>query len=142
RRHTRSDRDWSSDVCSSDLGAGGLAVGVHTTQFAIREPNVGLFKPVLELAAEELSRSRRIEAHSAKSETRNPKSEIRQSLSTKPPAAGTEPADAGTEFHSWEGSGVGSSAALHISAAGSAPLTAVATIGIACICGNTKQAAA
>src|SRR5206468_6065524 len=21
RRHTRSDRDWSSDVCSSDLGA-------------------------------------------------------------------------------------------------------------------------
>src|SRR6478672_9682146 len=23
RRHTRSDRDWSSDVCSSDLGFGG-----------------------------------------------------------------------------------------------------------------------
>ena len=35
-------------------GAGGLAVGVHTTQFAIRAPEVGLFKPVLELAAEEL----------------------------------------------------------------------------------------
>src|SRR5262245_38022176 len=33
-------------------GAGGLAVGVHTTQFAIREPKVGLFRPVLELAAE------------------------------------------------------------------------------------------
>src|SRR3981189_1158541 len=31
-------------------GAGGLAVGVHTTQFAIRD--VGLYKPVLELAAE------------------------------------------------------------------------------------------
>ena len=31
-----------------DAGAGGLAVGVHTTQFAIRE--VGLFVPVLELA--------------------------------------------------------------------------------------------
>src|SRR5438105_7431986 len=31
-----------------DAGAGGLAVGVHTTQFAIRE--AGLFKPVLELA--------------------------------------------------------------------------------------------
>src|SRR2546421_11748497 len=27
RRHTRSDRDWSSDVCSSDLGAGGGAEG-------------------------------------------------------------------------------------------------------------------
>src|SRR4051812_23104794 len=36
-------------------GAGGLAVGVHTTQFAIREPKVGLFKPVLELAAEEMN---------------------------------------------------------------------------------------
>ncbi|MGZ3320882.1 MAG: dihydrodipicolinate synthase family protein [Xanthobacteraceae bacterium] len=31
-----------------DAGAGGLAVGVHTTQFAIRE--AGLFAPVLELA--------------------------------------------------------------------------------------------
>jgi dihydrodipicolinate synthase/N-acetylneuraminate lyase len=35
-------------------GAGGLAVAVHTTQFAIREPRYGLFHPVLELAAEEL----------------------------------------------------------------------------------------
>ena len=32
-----------------DAGAGGLAVGVHTTQFAIRD--VGLYAPVLELAA-------------------------------------------------------------------------------------------
>jgi hypothetical protein len=31
-----------------DAGAGGLAVGVHTTQFAIRD--VGLFEPVLDLA--------------------------------------------------------------------------------------------
>jgi hypothetical protein len=35
-------------------GAGGLAVGVHTTQFAIRDPRIGLFRPVLELAAEEM----------------------------------------------------------------------------------------
>jgi dihydrodipicolinate synthase/N-acetylneuraminate lyase len=35
-------------------GAGGLAVGVHTTQFEIRRPAVGLFQPVLELAAETL----------------------------------------------------------------------------------------
>jgi hypothetical protein len=27
-------------------GAGGLAVGVHSTQFAIRDPRVGLFEPV------------------------------------------------------------------------------------------------
>src|ERR1700742_5048169 len=36
-----------------DAGAGGLAVGVHTTQFAIRD--VGLYRPVLELAAEAAS---------------------------------------------------------------------------------------
>jgi dihydrodipicolinate synthase/N-acetylneuraminate lyase len=40
-------------------GVGGLAVGVHTTQFAIRDPKIGLFKPVLELAAEEMSDSNR-----------------------------------------------------------------------------------
>ncbi|KPK35743.1 MAG: dihydrodipicolinate synthetase [Phycisphaerae bacterium SG8_4] len=33
-------------------GAGGLAVGVHTTQFAIHEPKTGLYGPVLELAIE------------------------------------------------------------------------------------------
>ena len=32
-----------------DAGSGGLAVGVHTTQFAIRD--VGLYEPVLETAA-------------------------------------------------------------------------------------------
>jgi len=36
-------------------GAGGVAVGVHTTQFAIRDSKVGLFEPVLWLAMEELS---------------------------------------------------------------------------------------
>jgi dihydrodipicolinate synthase/N-acetylneuraminate lyase len=33
-------------------GAGGVAVGVHTTQFEIRDPKVGLYRPVLELAAQ------------------------------------------------------------------------------------------
>ncbi len=33
-------------------GAGGVAVGVHTTQFTIRESMHGLFEPVLRLAAE------------------------------------------------------------------------------------------
>ncbi|MPZ20485.1 MAG: dihydrodipicolinate synthase family protein [Luteitalea sp.] len=33
-------------------GAGGLAVAVHTTQFAIRDAKVGLLEPVLALAAE------------------------------------------------------------------------------------------
>lgn len=38
-------------------GAGGLAVGVHTTQFAIRDPRFGLFEDVLTLAAEEMDRA-------------------------------------------------------------------------------------
>src|SRR5437588_11710210 len=42
-----------------DSGAGGLAVGVHTTQFAIRLPDIGLFEPVLTLAAEEMNRADR-----------------------------------------------------------------------------------
>lgn len=35
-----------------DAGAGGLAVGVHTTQFEIRAPSIQLLKPVLGLAAQ------------------------------------------------------------------------------------------
>lgn len=35
-----------------DAGAGGVAVGVHTTQFAIHDPKTGLLEPVLRLAAE------------------------------------------------------------------------------------------
>src|SRR5438046_5443341 len=38
-------------------GAGGLAVGMHTTQFAIRDPKVGLFDPVLRIAKEEMDRA-------------------------------------------------------------------------------------
>lgn len=34
-------------------GAGGIAIGVHTTQFAIRDSKYGLYEPVLRLAAEE-----------------------------------------------------------------------------------------
>jgi dihydrodipicolinate synthase/N-acetylneuraminate lyase len=40
-----------------DAGAGGIAVGVHTTQFAIRDSAIGLYRPVLELAMDE-ARSR------------------------------------------------------------------------------------
>jgi dihydrodipicolinate synthase/N-acetylneuraminate lyase len=35
-------------------GAGGVAVGVHTTQFAIRDPKINLFQPVLRIAMEEM----------------------------------------------------------------------------------------
>jgi dihydrodipicolinate synthase/N-acetylneuraminate lyase len=38
-------------------GAGGIAAGVHTTQFAIRDPRHGLFRPVLALVAEEIDRA-------------------------------------------------------------------------------------
>jgi len=35
-----------------DAGAGAIAVGVHTTQFQIRDPKIGLFEPVLGLCSE------------------------------------------------------------------------------------------
>lgn len=38
-------------------GAGGIAVGVHTTQFEIRSPEIGLFQPVLEIAQQEMDRA-------------------------------------------------------------------------------------
>lgn len=37
-----------------DAGVGGLAVGVHTTQFAIRNPEIGLYEPLLRIAAKEV----------------------------------------------------------------------------------------
>ncbi len=39
-----------------DAGVGGIAVAVHTTQFAIRRGEIGLLRPVLELAREEMDR--------------------------------------------------------------------------------------
>lgn len=36
-------------------GAGGIAVGVHTTQFEIRDPQINLYSRVLTLAAEEVA---------------------------------------------------------------------------------------
>src|SRR5690606_40543212 len=35
-------------------GAGGVAVGVHSTQFAIRDPKINLYERVLQLAADEI----------------------------------------------------------------------------------------
>ncbi|MCB1062780.1 MAG: dihydrodipicolinate synthase family protein [Verrucomicrobiae bacterium] len=45
-RHQRALVDYYREA-----GAGGLAVGVHTTQFEIRESRHGLYAPVLELAS-------------------------------------------------------------------------------------------
>lgn len=39
-----------------EAGAGGIAVGVHTTQFDIRLPEVNLFEPVLRIAREEFDK--------------------------------------------------------------------------------------
>lgn len=36
-----------------DAGAGGVAVGVHTTQFEIRQPKINLYGPLLRIAREE-----------------------------------------------------------------------------------------
>jgi len=40
-------------------GAGGIAAGVHTTQFAIRDPRIGLFEPMLQLAIETIREAER-----------------------------------------------------------------------------------
>jgi hypothetical protein len=56
------DRTWSTRHQRAliryylEAGAGGLAVGVHTTQFEIRAPEHGLFEPVLRFSAEEVRR--------------------------------------------------------------------------------------
>jgi hypothetical protein len=42
-----------------DAGAGGIAVGVHTTQFAIRDPQHSLFRPLLKFAAAEMAKCTR-----------------------------------------------------------------------------------
>ncbi|MBN9169881.1 MAG: dihydrodipicolinate synthase family protein, partial [Microbacterium sp.] len=42
-----------TDYYLGHAGAGGVAVGVHTTQFEIRDPDVGLYEPVLRMAAEQ-----------------------------------------------------------------------------------------
>jgi dihydrodipicolinate synthase/N-acetylneuraminate lyase len=39
-------------------GAGGVAVGVHTTQFEIRKPDINLFDTVLQLASEEVEKAK------------------------------------------------------------------------------------
>ncbi|OYV93351.1 MAG: dihydrodipicolinate synthase family protein, partial [Planctomycetia bacterium 21-64-5] len=39
-----------------DAGAGGIAIGVHTTQFAIREPQHDLYRPLLRFAAAEMAK--------------------------------------------------------------------------------------
>lgn len=39
-----------------DAGVGGIAVGVHTTQFEIRDPKFNLYEKVLTLASEEVSK--------------------------------------------------------------------------------------
>lgn len=38
-------------------GAGGIAVGVHTTQFQIRDPKINLYRKVLQLAVEEIKKA-------------------------------------------------------------------------------------
>lgn len=38
-------------------GAGGVAVGVHTTQFQIRRPDISLLEPVLKIASEEINQA-------------------------------------------------------------------------------------
>jgi hypothetical protein len=40
-----------------ESGAGGVAIGVHTTQFEIRKPEINLYETVLKLAADEIDKA-------------------------------------------------------------------------------------
>ncbi len=40
-----------------ESGTGGIAIGVHTTQFEIRDPEINLFETVLKLVSEEITRA-------------------------------------------------------------------------------------
>jgi hypothetical protein len=55
-RRLRLDERRQRALCRyyAAAGAGGVAIGVHTTQFAIRDPKIGLLEPVLALVADEL----------------------------------------------------------------------------------------
>src|SRR6266511_5968579 len=55
RRHTRFSRDWSSDVCSSDLGCGRRSCRRRSARRAPRAQS-GTWPPCDELAAERRSR--------------------------------------------------------------------------------------
>ena len=57
KRHLDEKRQRALTRYYLDAGAGGIAVGVHTTQFAIRDPKINLFKKVLRIAAEEIDQS-------------------------------------------------------------------------------------
>ncbi|MCG6156253.1 dihydrodipicolinate synthase family protein [Rubinisphaera margarita] len=48
----------------AEAGAGGLAICVHTTQFEVRDPAIGLYQPLLEVVADELNQ---LEATSGRS---------------------------------------------------------------------------
>src|SRR6266699_2698440 len=65
-------------------GAGGLAVGVHTTQFAIHDPAVGLLRPVLELTAEQLRRCQDGAVPSLKPGSQTETSGVPESCRTSP----------------------------------------------------------
>lgn len=54
RRQLDEKRQRSLTQYYMACGAGGVAVGVHTTQFEIREPQFNLYARVLELAAQEV----------------------------------------------------------------------------------------
>ena len=69
RRHTRSDRDWSSDVCSSDLGSkeqnGAIAVlDIGRMHNGVKQEPYRIDKDVTLLAVDLLARvvARRIDA--------------------------------------------------------------------------------
>jgi dihydrodipicolinate synthase/N-acetylneuraminate lyase len=74
-----------------DAGAGGIAVGVHSTQFSIREPRHGLYQPVLELGAATV--------HAWRTTHRRPFIQIAGVCGRTPQAVGEADLAAGLGYH-------------------------------------------
>jgi hypothetical protein len=120
-------------------GVGGIAAGVHTTQFAIRDPRIGLLKPVLQITAEEFTRADQLRTQDAllkSSETRHPEG-VSTTEGSGPERRGSSPA-------------ARSFAALRMTSLGATRISAEQTqdsalrasplIRIGGICGATSQA--
>src|SRR5262245_62965234 len=88
RRHTRCLSDWSSDVCSSDLGAieraAGAAVRVRLHRGSIRDERAASYGAALLVLGDDRGSPRRASANRPRSEERRVGKECRARRSRYP----------------------------------------------------------
>lgn len=126
-------------------GAGGLAVAVHTTQFAIRDPKIGLHRPVLEIAAEtarETAReAARLAAHQTVPEIAGAAARVTRSVSALAIATARVATPQPTNGSTGSPSTLPTAPAVALPNGGP-PLSGDGVLMIAGVCGRTEQALA